>query len=118
MAAVAFESANLGALVVIGPIVIMQLLKVNYALEPNSLQGCLLVIALPRDLAMLWGIASDTVKLPLYKDAPKKSLWVTFAAIECVLLLIAGVVQMPCVGLFVLLMALGSLCLQFFNTVA
>ena len=56
MATIALNSVNLGTLVVFWPITIMQLLKViNYALEPNALQACLVVIAQPRDLAMLWG---------------------------------------------------------------
>jgi predicted MFS family arabinose efflux permease len=66
---------------------------------------------------MLWGICSDTIKLPIYKNAPKKSIWVTFVTIECVLLFITGVFEMPNVGLFIALITLGNLCLQFFNTV-
>lgn len=77
-----------------------------------------MIMSIPQDLMMLWGICSDTVKLPIYKDAPKKSLWVVFASLEFVCLLIAGAIKMPYVELFVLLMTVGNFCLQFFNTVA
>jgi hypothetical protein len=73
-----------------------------------------MVIAVPRDLMMLWGICSDTLKIPLYKDAPKKSLWAIFAAIECVALFMTGIVEMPDAVLFVFLITLGSFCMAFF----
>ena len=65
---------------------------------------------------MLWGICGDTIKLPFYKGAPKKAIWVSFCAMFCLMTMIIGLAKIQYVEMFVFTMFLGNFSLQFYNT--
>ena len=114
--AFAFKQLNMGCLGVQMPIVVLQMLKVKYKVSPNWLSFSLMIVHLPADLSIVWGVLADTVRVKLYENAPKKSLWLILTLIEVIMLVLLASLKIESVGVLIFLLFTAGVSFHFFNS--